>query len=473
MRTDSPAENAIESHAPTTRDSLLAELPALSRRTLLVAVAVVGGFVALAVLVGPVVAGLGLLAAVALVTAAERPYLLGPFVALSLPAGDAAHVLGAQVAPLDAVVGGGAVGYIAYLAIRNERPRLRVADWTFVVLLAFIALSTLGPVDDSDRFRELLFWGALGVVFYAVGAHLASRRDLKLLLVALAVSTLVEASIALFEYVDRWADRFSLLNGAIVYPLPHGTLGHPNALAQFLVLGVLAVLALALGERGALRGFGFLAAGVGSLALVVTFSRASWIALAVGVSVYLIDRRTRIPVLAAGAVAAIGATALVVSDAGAIGARISSLFSAQTGNLSDFRLELVRRGARVAAEHPFTGSGHFEEIGVYAGRPDLATHPHNLFVGLVVFFGVPAALAFAALVVLAFRSAWRGFRMHAGPQRLTAIGFLAFLVAFVVNGLLEYPFWNASLTALIVLALAVAVTLDRDASEEPSWTGTR
>ena len=469
LRTETPTGNAIGAHVRTIGDAVRAELPSTGRGQA-GAAAVAGSLAALAILVDPVAAGLGLLAVAAFVVGFHRPYLLGPFVALSLPAGDAAHVLGAQVAPLDAVVGGGAIGYVAGLAMGHERLRLRVADWTFAVLLVLIALSTLGPVDDSDQFRELLFWGALGVVFHAVGAHVGSRRNLRLLLVALAVATLVEASFALFEYVDRWSERFSLLDGAIVYPLPQGTLGHPNALAQFLVLGVLAVLALALSQQGALRRLGFLVAGVGSLALVVTFSRASWIALAVGGFVYVIDRRSRIPVLAAGAVAVVGAAVLALLDAGAIGARVSSLFSPREGDLYDFRLELVRRAARIVADHPFTGAGHFEEMGVYAGRPDLVTHPHNLFAGLAVFFGIPAALAFAALVVLAIRAAWNGYRNASGAHSLTTLGFLAVLVAFLVNGLLEYPFWNASLTALIVLVLAVAVTLDRNASEEPSWT---
>lgn len=461
LRTESSTGNAIGARARTFGDALRSELPSTGRRGQIAAAAVVGGFAALAVFVDPAAAGLGLLAVTALVVAFRRPFLLGPFVALLLPAGERIPVLDADVAPLEAVVGGGAVGYLAYVALRREPVRLRLADWTFVALLVFIALSTLGPVDDSDRLRELLFWGALAVVFYAVGRHLRSRRDLSLLLVALAVSTLFEAIWALAEYLDGWSDRFSLLDGAIVYPLPQGTMDHPNALAQFLVLGVLAVLALSLAERGALRAIGFVAVCAGSLALLVTFSRASWIAMVVGLSVYLLDRRTRIPALAAGALVAAGAGALALFGGGAIEARISSLFSGRVGDLNDFRLQLARRAARIAADHPLTGSGHFEEIGIYAGRPDLATHPHNLFLGLAVFFGIPAALAFAALFVLALRAAWKAFRLHTDARRLTAVGFLALLVAFLVNGLLEYPFWNPSLTALVVLVLAIAMTLER------------
>lgn len=467
VRTESPTGNAIGARARTVGDALRSELPSAGRRGQVAAAAALGGFAALAVFVDPAAAGLGLLAVTALVVAFSRPYLLGPFVALLLPAGERFRVLDADVAPLEAVVGGGAVGYLAYVAIRRERLRFRAADWTFLALLVFIALSTLGPVDDSDRFRELLFWGALGVVFYAVGAHLRSRRDRTLLFVALAVSTLFEASWALAEYLDGWSDRFSLLDGAIVHPLPQGTMGHPNALAQFLVLGVLAVLALSLAERGALRNIGFATVCAGSLALLVTFSRASWIAMVVGLTVYLLDRRTRIPALAAGALIAVGAGALALFSGGAVGARISSLFSRQASELYDFRVELIRRAADVAGEHPFTGSGHFEEMGVYAGRPDLATHPHNLFLGVAVFFGIPAALALAWLVGLALTAAWKGMRLHTDARRLTAAALLAALVAFLVNGLLEYPFWNPSLTAFVVLILAVAVSLDTGTWDRP------
>lgn len=459
LQTDSPTGNAIESPVRTILGARPVHRPLVDRRVQVAIAAAGASFVVLGVTGGIEAAWLALLALIALGTGFLRPFLLGPFVALLLPGGEAAHVLGAQVAPLEAVVGGCAVGYLARVATRRESTRVLPTDWMFASLVAFIALSTLGPADDSDRFREVLFWGALGIVFHAVTTHLRSRRNVGLLLGALAASTLVEAGLALFEYVDRWSDRFSLLNGAIVYPLPEGTLGHSNGLAQFLVLAVLAVLALTISERDIPRRLGLVAAGAGCLALVVTFSRASWIAFTVGACVYLADRRTRVPALAAVTVVATGAAALVALDAGAIGARISSLFRGDSGGLYDFRLELAGRAARIAEDHPLTGVGQFQEVGVYAGRPDIATHPHNLFLGLAVFFGIPAALAFGGLVLVAVRSAWKRARAG-GHDRLQGIGALALLVGFLVNGLLEYPFWNISLTVLAVLAIAVAASLD-------------
>jgi O-antigen ligase len=446
-------------------EAFRADLPS-GRRAWFGGAVSVGVVLVLGALGGPVAAGLGALALVALVAGAIRTALIGPFVALLLPAGEPAHVLGAQVSPLEAVVGGAALGYLVGVVSRRERPRTALADWVFAALLAAMAISMLGPVDTSDRAREILFWGALGVVFHGVRCDLQRSRKTRGLLTALATSALIEASMGLYEYVDRWSDRFSSLHGAIVYPLPQGSMGHPNALAQFLVLVSLAVLALALAEGGAVRRLGFMVAGAGALALVVTFSRASWIAFAAGASVYLVDRRTRRPVLAGGAVALAAAAGLALFNGGAIGARISSLFGSESSELYDFRFELMGRAARIVAAHPLTGSGHFEESGVYAGRPDLATHPHNLFLGIAVFFGAPAAIAFGALVLIAARSAWRGYRSGLDRLTLTALGFVALVVAFLVNGLLEYPFWNLSLTALVVLSLAIAAALQPVKSTE-------
>ncbi len=401
----------------------------------------------LGVVEGPAAAGLGMLALVAAVAAFRHPYVLGPLVAVLLPV----------EVPLKAAVAGGALGYAARLLTRREELRLHPAHWTFGLFVACVALSTLNPAPNSLQLRDLLFWGALALVFHAVTTHLGGRRERRLLLAGLAVAAVAEASLALFQYVDRWSDRFSRLSGAIVFPLPEGTLAHANTLAQFLVLAAFAVLALALADTPPVRRVGLLVVGASSLALLVTFSRASWIAFVAAAAVYLLDRRSRAPVLTAGGLGVAAGAVLALTGTGAIGARISSLFTAPVSGLSDFRLELAERAARSAADQPLLGAGRFEEVGTYVGRLDLALHPHNLFLGLAVFFGIPAALAFGALVLLAVKAAWDGIRNCSGPQRLAAIGALAFLVALLVNGLFEYPFFSPSLKTLIVVGLATVL----------------
>ena len=479
VQSDTHIGPPLESRWRRLRHRLSSELPALGRRGRTASIVAAASLIALSAAGELELAGLLLVALAGLVTGLVRPELLGPLVLLLLPAGRSVAVLDAQVAPLEAVVGGGAIGYVAGVALRRVRPRLLLADWAFGAFVLFAATSLLGPVDTSDRAREVVFWGALGVVFHVVHTHTRTRREVTLLFVGLAGATLVEAAWALFEYVDAWSERFSLLEGAIVFPLPSGSLGHPNALAQFLVVAGLGTLALALSQRGAVRVGGLAVAGLAVLALVVTFSRSSWVALVAGAAVYLLEPRARRTVLALGAMGA-AAAAVLVLQSGAIGSRISTLVRLDTAGLYDFRLELVERGARAVAEHPLTGVDRFVEAGLYAGRPDLATHPHNLFLGVAVFFGVPAMLAFGVLFVLAVRAAWRAraAARSRSASGVVPVGYLAVYTAMVVNGLFEYPFWNPTLSVLALVSLSIALAFPRflptatTATSRPSAAGT-
>jgi O-antigen ligase len=405
---------------------------------------------------GPATAGIGVLAIAAALAVYAHSYLLGPVVALLLPAGQRLDVLHGHIAPLEAVAAGGAIGYLLRSVADRSRPRLHPAHWAFAAFVVFVALSTFGPVQNSVQLHETVYWASLAVVFYAVTTGLESRRDTRLLLGALGLSILIEASLTLYEYVDRWSSRFSLLHGAIVYPLPKATLHHPNAVAQFLVLGGFALVALLLAEHNRVRQTGFVVVAIALLALVVTFSRASWIAFAAGTAVFLLERRTRRPALVLGVVVGAGAAVLALAVGGAIGSRITSLFATDSYGLSHFRTELWRRAVTIAGDHPFTGLGTFRATGDYAGRFDVATHPHNLFLGVAVFFGIPAAVALALVVLDSARASWAGFRRMVGDRRLRELGCLALLVALVVNGVFEYPFWSPPLTALVVIVLAVA-----------------
>jgi O-antigen ligase len=406
---------------------------------------------------GPVAGALALVACVSLAIGYTAPGLVAPFVVLFLPGGLRFDVLGVQVGPLEAAFGGCALGYAIRLALRREKMRLRVVDWAFVAFVVAAAISVFGPVDDTDRIRDVLFWAGLALVFHAASAHFRGRRDIRLLLVAIAAVTLAEASYAIFEYASRAADTFSLLGGAIVYPQAYGTMIHPNALGAFLVVGGLLTLALALAERGWPRWFGFVAVGACLTATAATYSRGAWISFVLALGAFLLDPRARRWVAIGGALLVAIGVALAVFDVGPVGARLSTFVSSDPLGLYGFRLSLARDAVSVIGHHPLTGVGVFHEFGTYAGRPNEATHPHNLFLGLAVFFGIPAALAFAAIFLSAVRSAWHGVRLFARPElRTMSAGILAALIAVFVDGAFDYLFWNVSLTVLVVLVLAVA-----------------
>jgi O-antigen ligase len=397
------------------------------------------------------------------VIAFENPPLVPAFLALLLPLGFAVtSVAGVQIALLHSAVFGAAGGYLLRLNRDRRRPELGLSDAIFGVFVLGVALSGAGPVAKAPWLHDLALWASLGVVFHCSARVLAEQTARRRLYIALATAALFEAGYAIAQFVAASHSRFSRLGGAIVYPQPKATLQHPNALGAFLVFALLVLVGVALSGRNGWRLAWLGAVLVVGLGTVAPFSRGAWISLAGGgLALILVERRHRrvLGGIAAGLVVAAGAFAVL--DNGALGARLSSIFSGDVSSLYGFRGTLAHRALDVIAAHPLTGAGRFSEVGTYAGRPTLATHPHDLLLGVGVFFGIPAALAFAALLALAVRATWRASRVHDARLALEGAAVFAALAGLFVNGLFEYPFWNTTLTVEIALLLSLAIALER------------
>jgi O-antigen ligase len=367
---------------------------------------------------------------------------------------------GIQAPALESAAIGCAVACLPHVLRQLRRRRLGAAELTFAVLVICILLSGLGPTPAGLWAHRFLFWGSLAVVFAASVETLREVAHRRLFLLAAGTAAFAEAIVALVQYVQGSAGRFSRLGGAIVYPQPKGTLEHPNSLALYLAVSALLMAGVALAERRRRRVAAATAAIVTALGSLVPFSRGGWIALAAGVVVWGAAQRRPGRLLAICAIL-LAVPAVAVAAGGTFGARLSSLASRRFDDLYGFRWELAKDAVRIAAHHPLTGTGVFNEVGVYAGRPTLATHPHDLVLGVAVFFGIPAAVAFVTLLALAIRSSWRALAAATRTHRAEAAGALGALAVLVVDGLFEYPYWNLALTVQTMGLFAYAVALGR------------
>jgi hypothetical protein len=424
---------------------------------LAVALAVLAAAAATAMFGSAAAGGVAAFFGAGLLVTSIRPGLAAPFLALATPLGYwHPHMRGVQVPSLEAASIGAALGCLP--GVIRFRGRPVAADIAFAALLGGILLSGAGTPPRGQWTHNVVLWGSLTVVFVAAHRSMRARRYRVAFLAGIGVAGLAEAVIALVQYVQGSSGRFSHLGGAIVYPQPTGTLENPNALAPYLVVCVLLLAGAALAERAWRRAAVFIVAGVIGIGSLVPYSRGGWISLATGALAWSgAQRRTRSLIATAAVLAATLTTALVFG--GTFGARLSSLASRKFSDLYGFRLTLAERAVHIIVHHPLTGTGVFHEIGTYAGRPSLATHPHDLLLGVAVFFGIPSALAFLAVLIAAGRGALRAVVDDSGRLRAEGAGAIAALVAIVIDGFLEYPFWNSSLTVLIVTVFAYAVSL--------------
>lgn len=233
---------------------------------------------------------------------------------------------------------------------------------------------------------------------------------------------------------------------------PYGLLPHPNMLAGFLAVGLLALVGLALTLRGPIGWGAALVAGlIGLWGLLLTFSRAAWLGMAVGapsIAVALIIARQRPPwrrlMVAGGAVAA----------AGLLFAALYSPFLLARAGLGDDTVEqrsVIDRviftdlALRAVAEAPLGGVG----LGNFPWRSSFylrdlpfdlrGDNVHNIYLSAWAELGT-VGLGLLALALIA--GLWAGLRaLRRDPDPIRA-GLLGGALCLLVVGLFDHYPWT-------------------------------
>ena len=233
-----------------------------------------------------------------------------------------------------------------------------------------------------------------------------------------------------------------------------------NALALF--LGPLIAVAASLFLHGTSRELRicsgvFLLVAVPSMLL--SFSRGGYLAMAaVAVGLALSHRRRWL--LLAGLVIAGG----LVSAIPPIFHRISIEFQ-NVGGTTFFgragRLELWSATLKMLSHYPIFGaglSGFAERIGPYwnANHPERFIDPHNIVLNFWVETGLLGVFAFAWLLVVVFRISRQGWKKSDSDWRPIFLGVLLAMVAIVVHGLVDVPYFKNDLSLLFWALAGIA-----------------
>lgn len=217
-----------------------------------------------------------------------------------------------------------------------------------------------------------------------------------------------------------------------------------NAFAEVLVLLVPIAVALLLGMRSKgwkLIGLG--AAGLGCIALLMTYSRASWVGMAVAVLVFVfLWNRKLLPalfVLAAACIPFLPDTILT---------RIQTIFNPNDSSTSS-RLPLYEAAVKGVISAPVTGAGlgadavrqYVKEYGLYHGDAPF-THSHNIYLQLWLEHGLLGIAAFTAGCWSALKQGARAAVLPDCPKqiRMITLGAVSGLAGSLVCGLADYLF---------------------------------
>ncbi|MFZ9669033.1 MAG: O-antigen ligase family protein [Solirubrobacterales bacterium] len=358
--------------------------------------------------------------------------------------------------PLYAVVAGGALAWLAREA-KGDSGVIRAADdpepgrWARLMtplLAASVVLYAVAIIWSSNPERGLQDLCFFLIPFAALFALLLEvrwdKRTLRLVFIVLVVQALLCAAVGFGQYLTRelfWNEAVIRTNDFHVYFRVNSLFWDPNIYGRYLALVITVVVAVIAWVRN--RNAALWLSGVAFvlwLALVITFSQSSFLALIAGIGAVIALRWNLRAVLAGlAAVVALGVAFLAVGG-GVLKFDFDRL-NPQTGG----RANLVTGGLELFADRPFIGfgAGSFavafqEEVaGLDAPVAESHTEPITVaaetgIVGLAIYIALVVSSLFALLA--GFRTAMPGISRNGeggesgrGPPVARAAIFAAYL----------------------------------------------
>jgi probable O-glycosylation ligase (exosortase A-associated) len=299
--------------------------------------------------------------------------------------------------------------------------------------------------------------------FWLLATIITTPARLRAITWSLVLCAIPLAATGIWHYVsgDVMSTGVEGLVRIVGYQGSSGLTGNPNDLALMLNLIIPLAGALALSSRGLTRLVAGGAALLSVAAVIMTFSRAGFLALAaiyIMFVVVLARRRSGIAAIALVLVA-LSVPAMLPKTYVARLSTIANMDEDKTGSAQG-RYKDLGIAADVVAHNPIIGVGLGQDMLALNQARGQSTwrSVHNVYLQYAVDLGVPGFLLFAWLHLLCFRSAWAVEKRARADPALhdlapLAVGIQVSLVAFLVAAMfhpIAYQFYFFSIAGLAV-----------------------
>ena len=242
-----------------------------------------------------------------------------------------------------------------------------------------------------------------------------------------------------------------------------------------MIASLAAGLLIALGRKRSWQGalLALAVAGMG-IALLLTVTRASWLAFLLSVVVMTlvgVGSRKALVAVALGALLVVPVGLYVLQQKRQVG-----FFDRRDGSIS-WRETVWREGFALFKEKPrhmLVGVGmdsikrHWREWGLFDNGRLPVGHMHSTPLQIALERGLPALLLWLAVVFIYARMLWRLWRAPAlddWRERGIALGALGGLVGFLASGLVHYNFGDSEVVMVFYLIMGLALALERFARQ--------
>lgn len=316
-----------------------------------------------------------------------------------------------------------------------------------VIFFTFVTISLLPDFHNAGDYRYFFF----GSMHYVMVMDLFSdKKKLRLVYILLALLPGILAVRGIVHDPEvlglEQMRRFR-------YPLDHA-----NIAGYLFAMTIPLSAALAIGESGRLRKLSLLSCAAQLLALILTYSRGSWLGWLASMLFFGVTLK-RIEIGAFLLVAG-----LLLYFVTPLRDRAFTLVRPETDFSINERMEAIKAGLKLGLEHPILGVGYgrgrlregLREL--YGGAANDITrmaHTHNVYVELFATTGALGLGAFLWLLGQGLRQILSDARRTVGAERVFQLGIAAAWIAFAITGLWDVPLYHHDIRILFFTLLAL------------------
>ena len=324
----------------------------------------------------------------------------------------------------------------------------------------------------SVTFRGSVYGGAVTVLFVlfsiVIQGAVKSRRQLDLLLYAIAVSGTIVALYGIYQYIFGVTGSAAWLDDDMFSDIAtrvYSTLQNPNVLSEYLLLTIPLAFALIITDGKPLKRIFFAGCtAVMCLCLVLTYSRGGWLGLIFGMAIFLVmlDRRFIL-------VGIVGLIALYFVLPETIISRFASIGDMGDSSTS-YRVYIWMGSLAMIKDYWLCGIGPGTEAfnkvyPLYSYNAIIAPHSHNLFLQIACDSGICGIVVFVLMLISMLRVLATAVKNEADrDSRILQTSFIASLAAFLVQSATDYSFYNYRVMLMFWGFIGLSVLVSRRSS---------
>ena len=384
------------------------------------------------------------------------------------------------VAPF--LAGGSLVTAIVDARLHRRELSLGLLGKMLLLYMAYMAVGILYAAKPFNSLGTVMMWLVAFLVYLAMSTVLTNRHRIDAVLFCITVVAGLVGFIACVQYILNawfgigvpfyfwnWIDEVVYR----VFPMPltldihemrsASTFNNQNVMAEYLIMMMPFVMFYTFGGNRTgtrvLRNLNrcCLLFALGGVAF--SFSRGAYLSLLLIVLIFCVANIKRRNILLIGTVAA------VVLIPTSIMSRLFSVGS-MDGSITE-RIGVWGVTLEEIIKHPVfgTGPGIQNLWNTLSANGYSSPHAHNLVLQLLAEGGL---IALSLMVFIGWKMFRRSFKMlsHSTETRTMGVVFLAFIGAFILYGMVDFPFLCPKLMCVFMLVLGISDSVGRVYMEE-------